>query len=129
MFFLFFFLIIVLRFTGNSPTIKERYQVNKAKFSTTYNDNNPTAYTVAPSTLSTGIVPLSTTEFSYLQHKYSLKNVNYNEITIELSRPRWDLLTFGLFGRDFGMDTRSSASTTATGFILVALSAIISYLN
>jgi len=116
------------RFLGNTPTIRERYLVNKAKFVTIYNNDIPTAYTVAPSTLSTAIVPLSPTQFTYAQSQYSLNNVNYKEITVELTSPRWDLLTFGVFGRDFRMDAKGSASKTFTGFILVTLSVIISFL-
>lgn len=107
-------------------TIVERYEIQKAKFVTVYNDEVPSAYSVGPSTLSTAVVPLSPSEFSYALRTYSQEKVNYKEVTIELARSKPDLLTFGLFGRDFKLDTTGSASKTVTGFMLIALSVIVS---
>lgn len=114
------------RFSHSDPAPVERYEIKKAKFVTVYNDDSASSYIVGPSTLSTGVMPLPASEFSYQERKYSKQNVNYKELTIELARPRSDLLTFGVFGRDFKMDAISSASKTVTGVLLIALGVIAS---
>lgn len=111
-------------FGRNDPAPVERYEIQIAKFVTNYNDISPSSYTVGPSTLSTAVMPLPPSDFQYKSRTYSKENVNYKEVTIELARAKPDLLTFGVFGRDFGLDAVGSASKTVTGFTLVTLSVI-----
>lgn len=80
-------------------------------------------YFIIPSTLDTSIMPLNPDQFTYMESSTFTKNKHdYRNITITSSGNFANLMSFGIYGRNFNLDDdddNSVGTVTFSAFVLV----------
>lgn len=82
---------------------------------------------VMPNTLTTALLPLNIPNFSYVTMLTVVESNPVVNVILTLQQNSANLLTFGIYGRDFDLDRQSGADKTLATTLLIAFAVILSH--